>query len=185
MLCVFRLVAAEICAIVDKIILSSNLNVITCIKYAEENLVKNCTDSLECGNRREFLVKSALAATGIVLSLSGTGSAFGIPFEDITVPIDDKSRLNKICGSVVVDSTAGKLIILRTGEAAFAAFSAKCTHKGGIVEFDPASRQFVCAKHGSRFDSTDGAVKEGPAESPIASYKAAGTSTSVTVTVGS
>ncbi len=162
-----------------------NVNVNICIKYAEEKLVKHCTDSSVCGNRREFLVRSALAAGSMVLSLSGAGSAFAPPVEDVTVPIDDKSPLNKIGGSVVIDSTAGKLIILRTGEAAFAAFSAKCTHKGGIVEFDAASKQFVCPKHGSRFNSTTGSVTQGPAESPIASFAAAGTSASVTVTVGS
>ena len=115
--------------------------------------------------------------------LSGAGSASADAFDDFTVTIDAKSPLNKVGGSIVVDSTAGKIVILRTGEAAFVAFSAKCTHKGGIVEFDPASKQFVCPKHGSRFDSTTGAVKEGPAESPIKPFTAKGTSASVTVTV--
>lgn len=145
--------------------------------------MKNCNDLSDCGSRREFLVKSALVAGGLVLSLSGAGSALGNAFEDISVTIDAKSPLNKVGGSVVVDSTAGKIVILRTGEAAFVAFSAKCTHKGGIIEFDPASKQFVCPKHGSRFDSATGAVKEGPAESPIKPFTAKGTSASVTVTV--
>ena len=145
--------------------------------------MKNCNDLSDCGSRREFLVKSALVAGGLVLSLSGAGSAIGNAFEDVSVTIDAKSPLNKVGGSVVVDSTAGKIVILRTGEAAFVAFSAKCTHKGGIIEFDPASKQFVCPKHGSRFDSATGAVKEGPAESPIKPFTAKGTSASVTVTV--
>ena len=145
--------------------------------------MKNCNDLSGCGSRREFLVKSALVAGGLVLSLSGAGSALGNAFEDVSVTIDAKSPLNKVGGSVVVDSTAGKIVILRTGEAAFVAFSAKCTHKGGIIEFDPASKQFVCPKHGSRFDSATGAVKEGPAESPIKPFTAKGTSASVTVTV--
>ena len=145
--------------------------------------MKNCNDLSDCGSRREFLVKSALVAGGLVLSLSGAGSALGNAFEDVSVTIDAKSPLNKVGGSVVVDSTAGKIVILRTGEAAFVAFSAKCTHKGGIIEFDPASKQFVCPKHGSRFDSATGAVKEGPAESPIKPFTAKGTSASVTVTV--
>lgn len=136
-----------------------------------------------CGSRREFLVKSALGLGGIVLTLSGAGTAFGAPFEDVTITIDDKSPLNKIGGTAIVDSSAGKVIILRTGDTSFVAFSAKCTHKGGLVEFDPASKQFVCPKHGSRFDSANGSVKEGPATSPIASYRAVGTAASVTVTV--
>ena len=147
--------------------------------------MKNCLDNSNCGSRREFLVRSAIVAGGLVLTLSGVGSVLGKPYEDVTVAIDDKSPLNKVGGTSIVDSTAGKVIILRTGDAAFVAFSAKCTHKGGIVEFDAASRQFVCPKHGSRFDSTNGTVKEGPASDPIASYKATGSSASVTVTVNS
>lgn len=126
-----------------------------------------------------------MIAGGLVLTLSRAGSTFGESFEDVTVTIDDKSPLKKIGGSAIVDSTAGKLIILRTGDAAFVAFSAKCTHKGGLVEYDAASNQFVCPKHGSRFDSANGAVKEGPATTSIASYKATGTAASVTVTVSS
>lgn len=145
--------------------------------------MKNCNDLSDCGSRREFLVKSALVAGGLVLSLSGTGTVIGRAFDDLTVAIDATSPLNKVGGSIVVDSTAGKIVILRTGDAAFVAFSAKCTHKGGIVEFDSASKLFVCPKHGSRFDSATGAVKEGPAESPIKPFTAKGTSTSVTVTV--
>lgn len=146
--------------------------------------MKNCSDISVCGDRREFLVRSALVAGGLVLTLSSAGPVFGKVPEDLTITIDDKSPLNKIGGSTVVDSTAGKIVILRTGESTFVAFSAKCTHKGGIVEFDAASKLFVCPKHGSRFDSASGAVKEGPAETPIKPFAAKGTSTSVTVTVG-
>ena len=146
--------------------------------------MKNCSDISTCGDRREFLVRSALFAGGIVLTLTGVGAAFGKPSEELTITIDDKSPLNKVGGSSIVDSTAGKVIILRTGETSFVAFSAKCTHKGGIVEFDPASKLFVCPKHGSRFDSATGSVKEGPAETSIQSFRAKGTSSSVTVTLG-
>ncbi len=145
--------------------------------------MKNCPEKSDCGSRREFLVKSALVTGGVVLALSGNGHAFGQPFEDVTVAIDQKSPLSKVGGSLIVDSTAGKIIILRTGDAAFVAFSAKCTHKGGIVALDPASNRLVCPKHGSQFDATNGAVKEGPADTPLASHAAKGTAALVTVTV--
>ena len=87
-------------------------------------------------------------AGGLALTLSGAGSVFGKAFEDVVVPIDDKSPLNKVGGSAVVDSAAGKIVVLRTGESAFVAYSAKCTHKGGTVAYDAAKKQFVCPKHG-------------------------------------
>ena len=146
--------------------------------------MKDCNEIADCSGRREFLVKAAFMAGGLALTLSGAGSAFGSAFEDVVVPIDDKSPLNKVGGSAVVDAAAGKVVILRTGEATFVAFSAKCTHKGGIVSYDAAKKQFVCPKHGSSFDAADGKPAGGPAEDPLPSYKAKGSATSVTVVVG-
>ncbi|WP_281258380.1 DUF7218 family protein [Nocardioides gansuensis] len=42
------------------------------------------------------------------------------------------------------------------------AVSATCTHMGCLVDFDPASDEWACPCHGSRF-SLDGTVTEGPA----------------------
>lgn len=143
--------------------------------------MKDCNEIADCSSRREFLVKAAFMAGGLALTLSG--SAFGTAFEDVVIPIDDQSPLNKIGGSAVVDSAAGKIIILRTGDAAFVAFSAKCTHKGGIVSYDAAKKQFLCPKHSSSFDPTNGNPTGGPAEDPLKSFKTNGTKTSVTVVV--
>ncbi len=146
-------------------------------------IVKDCNRTSDCRGRREFLVKTAGLAGGLVLTLSGFGSAFGNTFADVTVTIDSASPLNKVGGSVVVDSSAGKIIIARTGDATFIAYSAKCTHKGGLVEFDAASKQFVCPKHGSKFDAANGNVTDGPADTKLASFPANGTASSVTITV--
>ena len=148
--------------------------------------MKDCNEIADCVGRREFLVKSAFIAGGLVLTLSGAGSALGLGDDgsDVVVPIDDKSPLGKVGGSLVVESPKGKIIIVRTGEAAFVAFSAKCTHKGGIVAYSDEKKQFICPKHGSKFDSSNGSVVDGPADDPLPSYPAKGTSASVTVTVG-
>lgn len=146
--------------------------------------MKDCNKNSDCSGRREFLVKAAGLASGVVLTISGIGSALGRSFTDVTVNIDSTSPLSKIGGSVVVDSSAGKIIIARTGETAFIAYSAKCTHKGGIVEFDAAGKQFVCPKHGSKFDSANGNVTAGPADTKLPSFPANGTASTVTVTVG-
>lgn len=145
--------------------------------------MKDCNKNADCSGRREFLVKAAGLAGGLVLTISGIGSAFGESFADVTVNIDSASPLNKIGGSVIVDSSAGKIIIARTGEAEFIAYSAKCTHKGGLMEYDAAGKQFVCPKHGSKFDAANGNVTDGPADTKLPSFKATGTASSVTVTV--
>jgi len=142
--------------------------------------MKNCNEIAECGSRREFLVKSAFLAGGLVLTLSNAGSLFGKPFEDVTVPIDAKSPLNKVGGSKTVETSVGKVIIVRTGDATFIAVSAKCTHKGGPLNYDDASKLFVCDWHNSKF-GTDGANAGGPAKTPIPTYPATGNATSVTV----
>lgn len=148
--------------------------------------MKDCKETIECAGRREFLVKAAFMAGGLVLTLSGANSVRGaeMRFADLTISIDDANPLNKVGGSVVVDSTAGKIIILRTGESSFVAFSAVCTHKRGIVAYDADKKAFVCPKHGSRFNPVSGEATSGPADTPLPSYSAKGTPASVTVTVG-
>ena len=141
--------------------------------------MKDCNEITNCIGRREFLVKAGLAAGAVVLTVSSIGSAAS--FEDVVVPIDDKSPLSKVGGSTVVDSPVGKIIIVRTAETSFVAFSAKCTHKGGTVEYNAAKKLFICPKHNSKFDSTDGSVQDGPADDPLPKYSAKGTATSVTV----
>lgn len=149
--------------------------------------MKDCNEIVDCSGRREFLVKSALVAGGLILTVTGAAKASSLlgRFADVVVPIDDKSPLNKVGGSLVVDTAKGKIIVVRTGKASFAAFSAICTHKRGIVEYDEANKQFECPKHHSKFDASNGNVLKGPADDPLPQYPAKVTSASVTVTVGS
>lgn len=135
--------------------------------------------------RREFLVKAGLVAGGLVLTVSSSRNmARAASFEDILVTVGPDSPLAKVGGSAYADSSAGKIIILRTGESTFAAFSAICTHKRGLLSYDSGKKVLECPKHGSKFDAATGKVVSGPAESPVAAYTAKGTSGSVTVTVG-
>ena len=147
--------------------------------------MKDCNEIVDCSGRREFLIKTAMLAGGLVLTLSAPLLGSAAAFEDVVVPIDDKSPLNKVGGSQVVASAAGKIIIVRTGDASFVAYSARCTHKGATLGYDAAAKQFVCPSHGSEFDGATGKVVQGPADNPLPSYPAKGTAASVTVTVGS
>ena len=143
--------------------------------------MKDCNDGGACMGRREFLVKAGLVAGGLVLTVSSLNAA--VAFEDVTVPIAADGALAKVGGSQVIDSTAGKLIVIRTEGAEFAAYSARCTHKRAILGYDHAAKQLVCPSHGSKFVATDGTVANGPANVALASYVVNGGATSVTVVV--
>lgn len=62
----------------------------------------------------------------------------------------------------VVGSGLGKRAVYRDESGELHSLSARCTHLGCMVRFNPAERTWDCPCHGSRFD-LDGAVIEGPA----------------------
>lgn len=139
---------------------------------------------VKCIGRREFIVKAVSAAGLVTLTISSRAGSIAAAFEDVTITLSAGSPLTKVGGSAYVDSSAGKLIVIRSGESTFAAFSAICTHKRGLLGYDHAKKEFECPKHGSIFDAATGSVKSGPAETAIAGYPAASDGSSVTVKVG-
>jgi cytochrome b6-f complex iron-sulfur subunit len=133
---------------------------------------KQCHESENpCPGRREFLVKAGMIAGSLVLTISGLSHALANPEEDITVTIDNKSKLNKIGGSETIKSRSGKILVVRTGETEFKAFSAKCPHKGGPIKFDTDKNQLYCPWHDSIF-GLDGQNISGPAKIPLSVYPA-------------
>lgn len=60
-------------------------------------------------------------------------------------------------------------LLIRTGERAFTALSAVCTHQGCLAVLVTAQPVFVCPCHGSRYDHS-GAVVRGPAVDPLPSF---------------
>lgn len=147
--------------------------------------MKDQIDKGSCLGRREFLVKAGMVAGSLVLTVSTNApQLLASGFEDITIPIAMGSPLTKIGGSTYVNSSAGKLIVIRSGENSYLAYSAICTHKRGLLGYDHSKKELECPKHGSIFDSANGKVKNGPADDPLASYPASVTGDSVTVKVG-
>src|SRR4051794_18658089 len=145
--------------------------------------MNDCKDQAPCLGRREFLVKAGLLAGGAVLTVSALGgSSFAAAFEDLTIELTADSPLSKPGGSQILDSSAGKIIVINDG-GKYLAFSAVCTHRRGIVDYDATAKKLVCPKHGSQFDGTTGAVVKGPADDPLKAYGTTKTATKVTVTV--
>jgi Rieske Fe-S protein len=129
--------------------------------------MENCEIKNDCNNRREFLVKTTAAVGGLMLAFSTTSNAQTA--EDVTVKIDDTSALSKVGGSQTVETKSGKVIVVRTADLTFKAFSAKCTHSGGPLQYDAKSQQLTCDWHGSAFD-LEGKVKSKPAKNPLPVY---------------
>ena len=66
----------------------------------------------------------------------------------------------------VVSSRGRQIAVSREGDGQIHAVSARCTHMGCIVNWNPAERTWDCPCHGSRF-AQDGQVIEGPAVDPL------------------
>lgn len=61
-----------------------------------------------------------------------------------------------------VRNTRRHVLIVRTGEESFQAFSPVCPHKGCSVQADTKEKRFACPCHDAQFDLS-GAVTSGPA----------------------
>jgi glycine/D-amino acid oxidase-like deaminating enzyme/nitrite reductase/ring-hydroxylating ferredoxin subunit len=67
----------------------------------------------------------------------------------------------------VVSQGAAQVAVAKDSDGTAHAVSARCTHLGCIVNWNPAERSWDCPCHGSRFD-VDGEVLQGPAVAPLA-----------------
>jgi nitrite reductase/ring-hydroxylating ferredoxin subunit/uncharacterized membrane protein len=66
----------------------------------------------------------------------------------------------------------GRRIVLAHTRGGYVAFEDRCTHKGGSLADGVMIDGVVqCPWHGSQFDCRSGAVKAGPADTPITSYR--------------
>jgi nitrite reductase/ring-hydroxylating ferredoxin subunit len=66
----------------------------------------------------------------------------------------------------------GQRIVLARTEAGYVAFEDRCTHRGGSLAGGVMIGSVVqCPWHGSQFDCRTGAVKAGPAETAIGTYR--------------
>jgi nitrite reductase/ring-hydroxylating ferredoxin subunit len=77
-----------------------------------------------------------------------------------------------------------RLVLARTKEG-YVAFDDRCTHRGGSLAGGVMIGGVVqCPWHGSQFDCRSGAVKAGPAEEPIYTYRTREQEGKVMLTLG-
>ena len=71
----------------------------------------------------------------------------------------------------VIVPVSGQRVIVMQSEDKLFALSAKCTHEGCTVTFQPGQSQIWCPCHDGRFDLT-GRVLSGPPPQPLTQYAA-------------
>jgi cytochrome b6-f complex iron-sulfur subunit len=124
-------------------------------------------------DRKEFLTLIGLGATAFVASACLNGckpldTVTGPPTNvDFTLNLDDPAYGALKTNGGYIDKDG--VIVARTTSGTYVAVSLACTHQGTSVTFDAGNNRFHCPSHGSNF-STTGAVINGPANSPLASY---------------
>lgn len=126
--------------------------------------------------RKDFLKKfaiggSILLAAPVFLNSCSNGNDDVMDEEengnDVTVDLNDEdfAELKTVGGFAYI----GNIIVIRSGENSYNAFSKVCTHQGCPVTYNHANAELPCTCHGSVF-STSGAVLEGPAPSSLKKY---------------
>jgi len=83
---------------------------------------------------------------------------------------DESSKLeqNKF---VIVPVSGQRVIVLQAPDQQLFAFSAKCTHEGCTITYQPGQSVLWCPCHDGRFDLT-GRVLSGPPPQPLLKYLA-------------
>ena len=72
---------------------------------------------------------------------------------------------------VIVPVSGQRVIVLQAPDQQLFAFSAKCTHEGCTVTYQPAQSVIWCPCHDGRFDM-NGRVVSGPPPQPLMKYDA-------------
>lgn len=135
--------------------------------------------------RKEFLSILGVGAAAVACSYCFGGCTNPNSGPNITAPTNVDFTLDltnpayatlKNVGGYIYD--AG--VIVAHAQTGYFAVSLACTHQGSTVVFDSSTNSFFCPAHGSRF-ALSGGVINGPAASPLGSYKTTLTGSSLRV----
>jgi cytochrome b6-f complex iron-sulfur subunit len=113
-------------------------------------------------------------AAGSPTSPAGPGLATALPtvagsFSGSTITVSVPGTALASPGTLaLVTTSAGDVLVARTGADTFVALSAGCTHQACEIT-GYSGQTFVCPCHGSEFD-TGGRVVRGPAAAPLQQF---------------
>ncbi len=125
---------------------------------------------------RRSLLDYVMAAGGAVwaLGMAGPAALYLWPARsagpvESTLEVGAKEEI-AVGESRMIRSHGRPILVLRSSEDEFRAFSAICTHLGCIVDWDPARQVIACPCHAAVF-SPDGEVVSGPPPRPLPQYR--------------
>lgn len=127
--------------------------------------------------------RTVLASAGVLgalgtATLAGCGSSASNAVTGAVKEAISKVSIPVGGGKVFPDQ---KVVVTQPTSGEFKAFSAVCTHQGCVVA-DVSGGTINCGCHGSAFDVTTGAVRRGPATSPLPEKKVTVSGDGITVT---
>jgi uncharacterized membrane protein/nitrite reductase/ring-hydroxylating ferredoxin subunit len=93
-------------------------------------------------------------------------------FENVEGEIEVARVEDLMTNQMMLVHVGGKRIVIGRTENGYAAFDDYCSHKGGsLADGALICGTVQCPWHGSQFDVSTGAVKAGPAKTPIQTYE--------------
>jgi len=126
--------------------------------------------------RNQIAVDHRYAQAGKWTEQSVTGTAG----EAVVVAGADELKV----GQMKLLHVGDRRIVLARIEEGYTAFDDRCPHRGGsLADGSLICGTVQCPWHGSQFDARTGAVKAGPAEKPIATYRVEQVDNQVRLTV--
>jgi cytochrome b6-f complex iron-sulfur subunit len=143
------------------------------------------TECVLC-TRRAVLQGIGVAVAGSIVVSAGCGGpadstttdgappdspAGSCPTNDLCLDVTKApyTALANAGGSVLVSSSQGRLLVIRSSATMVEALSSACTHAGVTVGYTSSTMKIDCPAHGAQFSLT-GAVLRGPANTPLRSY---------------
>jgi Rieske Fe-S protein len=99
----------------------------------------------------------------------------------VTVNVDGASALSSVGSAALVQAGNNSILVTRTAQDSFNAFTAICTHEQCVIT-GFSSGTFVCPCHGSQY-TTGGAVQQGPATQRLRQFTTQFTNNVLTITV--
>lgn len=124
-------------------------------------------------NRRQVLcglMIGLLAPAGVVACTNGTARRNGVGDAKAGAVLAKVSDIAIGGGALVNSGTNGQLLVCQPSRGVFTAYNPTCTHLGNTVD-PPQHNVIICPAHGSQFNSANGDVEKGPAQTPLASVK--------------
>lgn len=85
------------------------------------------------------------------------------------IQLSQHPELETVGGWLPTQANGKIIIVAHVQQGCYVAVERRCTHRGTLIDYDPARGQFVCSAHASIFD-WEGFVVGGPAPAPIAVY---------------